>query len=546
MRTSPVWIRGIVLAAACLAGVGLLGAFTLGRPDGPAAAAASDNTQIVIAYYQEPDTLNPYATHVLAAKEIDVVEGFQATTDKMEYIPREVQRVPTLSNAGVQMTAGKMTVTWRLKPGLKWSDGQPVTSADAAFTYKAMTDPSFRVDSRAGWPVIESVDTPDPLTVVVRFKAPYAGYRDLFRYLLPKHVLEGKDLNTYAAYNRSPVTTAPYMVQQWVPGQYLIAVANPYFRGAAQGLPRIKKVIWRFVPDANTRINMLRTGEAQVAWSLPFDQIKPLQAVPGLKVVVHPLNAWMHFDFNFKKPWFQDLRLRQAVIYAIDKTAIVRDVLGGLGKPAGSPITPLSWAHNPTAYSQYTFDPAKAKQLAAEAGWKPGGNGILQKDGKPFAFSNCLGTGDASQEKVQQVIQAELHSIGMEMEIHNYSPTVYGEIRFKGEACDTLFHRWIVPATPVLSIFYAADAMPPNGLNEDFYANDRLTQLIKEAEATIDRPKAKALFWQAQEILGRELPTIPIYYMVAADGATAKLQGLVGNPTNDGDGWNLEEWTLSP
>ena len=143
------------------------------------------------------------------------------------------------------------------------------------------------------------------------------------------------------------------------------------------------------------------------------------------------------------------------------------------------------------------------------------------------------------------MIQAELRVIGMNMEIRNFSPTVYGEIRFKGE-CDTLFHRWIVPATPVLSIFHAADAIPPNGLNEDFYANQKLTDVIKEAERTIDQPKAKGLFWQAQEILGQELPTIPVYYMVAANGMTTRLQGLVGNPTNDGDGWNMEEWTLNP
>ncbi len=107
-------------------------------------------------------------------------------------------------------------------------------------------------------------------------------------------------------------------------------------------------------------------------------------------------------------------------------------------------------------------------------------------------------------------------------------------------------NRKIVPATPVLSIFYASDATPPNGLNEDFYVNAKLTDVIKEAEGTIDQPKAKALFGQAQEILGQELPTIPIYYMVAANGMSARLQGLVGNPTNDGDGWNLEEWRFAP
>lgn len=507
-----------------------------------AVGGSADNA--VIAFDKEPDTLNPYATHVLAAKEIDVVEGFHITNDKMEYIPRLVQRVPTVSNAGVTMTAGKMAVTWRLKPGLKWSDGQPVTSADAAFTHKAMIDPTFRVDSRPGWPLIDSIRTPDSQTVAVTFSTPYTAYVDLFRYLLPKHILEGKDLNTYSPYNRSPVTTAPFIVERWVPGQFLITVANPNYRGAARGQPHIKRITWRFVRDANTRINMLRTGEAQIAWGLPFDQIKPLQAVQGINVIVHPLNAWMHFDFNLRKPIFQDAKLRQAVAYAIDKEAIVNQVLGGLGKAAGAPITPLSWAHNPNAYSQYKFDQAKARALLAEAGWRPGPDGIMQKDGRSLVFNNCHNLGDATQERVQQVIQAMLRQVGMNMEIRNYAPTVYGEIRFRGE-CDTLFHRWIVPATPGLARFYASDAMPPNGLNQVFYVNKEFDEVIKEAESTVERTRAKTLFFRAQEILAQDLPTIPIYYMVAAQATSSRLTGLTGNPTNDSDGWNMEEWVLS-
>jgi peptide/nickel transport system substrate-binding protein len=498
---------------------------------------------MVVAFDKEADTLNPYATHTLTAKEINVVEGFHVTNDKMEYVPRLVQRVPSVSNVGVTMTGGKMAVTWRLKPGLKWSDGQPVTSADAAFTYKAMTDPTFRVDSRAGWPLIDSIKTPDPLTVAITFSQPYTAYVDLFRYLLPKHILEGKDLNTYTAYNRSPTTTAPYVLERWVPGQYMLVAANPHYRGAAQGLPRIKRIMYRVVANANTRINMLRAGQAQIAWAVPFDQIKTLQSVPGVNVVVHPLNAWMHFDFNLRKPIFQDVRLRQAVAYAIDKDAIVSQVLGGLGKAAGPPITPLSWAHNPNSYSQYKFDQARARALLAEAGWRPGADGIMQKDGRPFAFNNCHNIGDATQERVQQVIQAMLRQAGMNMEIRNYSPTVYGEIRFRGE-CDTLFHRWIVPATPGLARFYASDAMPPNGLNQVFYVNQEFDDVIKDAESTVERTRARALFFRAQEILARDLPTIPIYYMVAAQATTSRLKGLNGNPTNDGDGWNSEEWSL--
>jgi peptide/nickel transport system substrate-binding protein len=545
MRRRTRTVTRTILAAASLALVaGMILLPGLPRGAGDASAAPADT--LTVAYPLEPDTLNPYATHIPAVGDMGLAEGFVTNDEKMRYIPLLVQRVPLLSNGGVRLVGQKMIVTWKLKPGLKWSDGQPVTSADALFTYKAMIDPEFRVDTRPGWNLIESVETPDPLTVVATFKAPFAAYVvNTFRFLMPKHVLEGKDLNTYAPYNRNPVLTGPYRVERWQPGQMLVEVANPYYRGAAQGVPYFKRIVWRFVQDANTRINMLKTGEAQVAWLVPFDQIKALQAAPNIKVVVYPLNAWMHFDFNLKRAMWQDVRVRQAVAYAIDKPGIVSNILGGLGTVAGPPMTPLSWGYDPHAYSQYTYDPAKAKQLLSAAGWTPGPNGILQKDGQPMTFENCNATGDATQDRVQQVIQAELRAVGMDMQIHNYSSTVYGQIRVTGQ-CDTLFHRWKIAAPPVLSIFYSADALPPNGLNEDFYVNKEVTDVINQAEQEIDTQKAKALFWKAQEMLGQDVPSIPIYYMVSATATSSRLVGLTGNPSNAGDGWNIDQWRYSP
>jgi peptide/nickel transport system substrate-binding protein len=507
--------------------------------------AAPNNQELIVAYYLEPDTLNPYGAHNPAGSDMHINEGFATTDDKMRYIPLEAQQIPSPANGGAKMVNGKLVVTWKLKPGLKWSDGQPATSADAVFTAKAMQDPSFITDNREGWTLIDSVEAPDPLTVVITYKTVYAAYQNMFHYLMPKHILEGKDLNTYTAYNRFPVTTGPYVVRQWVAGQYIVAVANPYYRDAAKGVPRIKKMTWRFVKDANTRINMLKAGEAQAIWSLPFDQIKPLQSTPGVQAVVYQMNAWLHFDFNLKKPIFQDVRLRQAVAYAIDKEGIVKGVAGGLGIPAGPPISPLSWAHNPNAYKQYKYDPAKAKELVTQAGWQLGPDGILTKDGRRFTFANCGQTGDSTWDKAQQVIQAGLRNIGMDMQIQNYSVTVYGGIRLKGE-CDTLFHRWKVAAPPNLSIFYSADSMPPMGLNQVFYNNPTLTKLVADAENTIDQQKAKSLFWRAQDILADDLPTIPVYYLYGANAAVSGLHGFIGNPTNAGDGWNNEQWYLAP
>lgn len=512
----------------------------------PPSGAADQAQQMVVAYYREADTLNPYAALTPDVQEMSAVEGFAVTNDKMQYIPQEVQEIPTTANGGaVLLPSGQMVVTWKLRPGLKWSDGQPATSADAKFTYESLINPNFRVAGREGWVDIEKVETPDPLTVRVTFKKAYAAYNDLFRYLLPKHLLEGKDLNTFSQYNRAPLTTGAYMVKEWISGQQIVTVANPYYRGAGRGLPRIKQIVWKFVADDNTRINMLKAGEAQIAWPIPFDEITDLRSSSGISVQAFPLNAWIHFDFSFTQPLFRDLWLRRAVAHAIDKNLIVKEILGGLGKPAGPPVTPLSWAYDPRAYSQYVFDPSRAKGLIGQAGWAPGPGGIFAKGGQALSFLNCANSGDTTQDKAQLAIQAMLRSVGMDMKIQKYSPTVFGAIRTQGR-CETLFHRWIVPPTPGLSRFYSTSAMPPNGFNHLRYDNPAFDRITSEAERTIDPAKAKVLFWQAQEILAQDLPTLPIYYMYGALATTAGLRGFLGNPTNDGPGWNIEDWSLRP
>lgn len=174
-----------------------------------------------------------------------------------------------------------------------------------------------------------------------------------------------------------------------------------------------------------------------------------------------------------------------------------------------------------------------------------GPGGIFVKNGQPLSFLNCANTGDATQDKVQLAIQAMLRSVGMDMKIQNYSPTVFGAIRVHGR-CETLFHRWIVPPTPGLSRFYSTGAFPPNGFNHLRYDNPGFDRIIAAAESTVDQAKAKVLFWQAQEILAQDLPTLPIFYMYGALATTSRLRGFLGNPTNDGPGWNIEQWSVSP
>jgi peptide/nickel transport system substrate-binding protein len=540
MRNRFKWLLVLLL---CIFLLPLEGCGQPAAPAAPAKPEAPKKKVLTMAYNVEPDTLNAYATHVLSCKELGVSEGFATTDDKMNYVPMMVESIPTPENGGVKMENGKMVVTWKIRKDLKWNDGKPVTSADALFTYQCMMDTKFMVDSRDGWDTIEKVETPDGLTVKVTFKQTYASYNILFRYILPKHVLEGKDLNTYDAYNRNPVTTAPFMVKEWKAGQYLDLVKNPYYR--KPGYPKLDEIIVKFVPDANARINMLKTGEAQHATTIAFDRVEELSKTTGIKVNITPANSWFHFDFNHQKSMFQDLRVRQAIAYAIDRQSIVDKLLLGKTTAAYTPVSPLSWAYNPNAGTQYKYNPDKAKQLLDQAGWKVGADGIRVKNGVKLSFDNSDRTGDADADRVQQVIQANLKAIGIDMKIANVSSTAFGDQRIQGKY-DTKFHRWIVPAEPSLVKFYSQNSWPPRGLNDVFYKNAKLTDVLETADVTLDKAKRKDLLFQAQDIIGQEVVTIPVHYTILTTASSTKLTGYKGNPTNDSDGWNMEEWDLNP
>lgn len=498
---------------------------------------------LTVAYHLEPETLSPYAATTLAAKELGVTEGFHVTDSDMNYKAMMVEQVPTLENGGVTINGNKMVVTWTLLKDLKWNDGKPVTTEDVLFTYNTVMNPGYKMDSRDGWDLIEQVEKVDERTVKVHFSKTYAAYRGLFRYLLPKHVFEGMDIDAIVKnekYNRAPVSTAPFMVKEWKAGQYIHLVKNPYYR--TPGLPKLDEIIFKFTPDANARINMLKTGDAQHMTSVDWARIDEIASISGLKINQTQANSWMHFDFNFKNPLFQDVRVREAIAHAIDKKSIVEKILGNRAKIANSPITPLSYAYRGDVWN-HDFNVEKAKQLLEEAGWKVGSDGIREKGGQKLAFNNINAQGDATADRIQQVIQANLKAVGIDMEIKNVASTAFGGIRSRGEF-DTKFHRWIVPSEPSITRFYHKDTVSPNGLNQGFYINEEVSKLMDEADVTVDQTKRKELLFKIQEELGKDLPTIQIYYNVLFTASSAKMKGYKGNPTNDSDGWNIEEWEL--
>jgi peptide/nickel transport system substrate-binding protein len=508
------------------------------------AATAPSNDLLIVGYDREPDTLNRFSTHILEDIQTCVVEGLTTTDERMRVVALLASEVPTLENGGVTLRSdGGMDVVWKLRPGVRWHDGTPLTSADVKFTVDAINGPHYNPESTDGFDRIASVDTPDPLTAVVHYREVYAPYDIQFiRGMLPRHVLDGRDIDRAQDYNRNPLGTGPYRVAEWKAGEYILLERVPdYWRGA--GYPRIRRLMFRFVANTNTRINQLKSGEVHVVALVPWDKFREISGLPSIVVHRTPGNAYEHVTLNERQvPAFGDVRVRRALLHALDRESFTRTILDGLAPVAHGPIQPVSWAYT-AAIARYGFDPDAARRLLDDAGWRTGANGIRQRDGKPFAFTLITQAGFATRENIAQAIERQLRDVGVDVRVELHDGTAISTLWFEGRF-EAMLHWWQMPADPELTMFFAADRTPPAGRNINYYKNDELTALLYASDRTVDREERKRLLQRAQVMVAEAVPELPLYSITRLDAVPATLLHFKGNPTNTGIFWNVHEWEV--
>ncbi len=526
------FVRALVLAA-------LTACARDARRTGPS------NDLLVIGYDREPDTLNRYATHILEDIESCVVEGLVTNDERMNVVPLLALEVPTLANGGVRLrTDGGMDVTWKLRPGVKWHDGAPHTSADVRFTVDAINKGDWKPESTDGFDRIASVDTPDSLTAVVHYKEVYAPYQLQFaRGTLPRHVLEGRDIDRAGDYNRAPLGTGPYKVAEWKTGEYIaLEAVSGYWRGPEY--PKIKRLLFRFLANTTTRVNQLKAGEVHLVALVPWDKVRELRGVESVRLNQVVGNGYEHVTLNERRfPPFADVRVRRALAHAIDRDVIARTILDGLVTVVNGPIQPLSWAYEP-AVPVYAFDPAKARALLDEAGWKAGADGVRSREGKALAFTLITQAGFAIRENVAQAIQKQFKDIGASMAIRLIDGTSINSIWFSGDF-DAMLHWWQQGADPEVTLFFAGDRTPPAGRNINYFKDDTLTALLYASDRTVDGSQRRDLLRRAQVRIAELVPELVLYNTSKVDAVPASLRHFTGNPTNAGPFWNVHEWEIA-
>ena len=528
------------LFAATLAAIG--GLYACG--DRAAARRGPSNELLIVGYDREPDTMNRYATHILEDIESCVVEGLVVNDEHMNIVPLLASEIPTLTNGGVALRAdGGMDVTWKLRPGVRWHDGVAHTSADVKFTVDAILKGDWKPESVDGFDRITSVETPDSLTAIVHYKEVYAPYRLQFvRGTLPRHILAGRDLNSANDYNRAPLGTGPYRVAEWKTGEYILLerVAN-YWQGAEY--PKIKRILFKFLTNTTTRINQLKSGEVHLVALVPWDKVRELRPLPSLRLNQVVGNGYEHVSLNQKRfAPFRDVKVRQALAHAVDRSLIVRTLLDSLVQIVNGPIQPLSSAYEPDV-RVFDYDPGASRRLLDSAGWTAGADGIRSKDGRRMSFTLITQAGFAIRENVAQALQQQFRDVGVEANVQLVDGTSISSLWFNGNF-DAMLHWWQQGADPEITLFFAADRAPPAGRNINYLADDALTALLYRSDRTVNEPERIRLLKEAQRRVAELAPEIPLYNTAKIDAVPVALQHFTGNPTNAGPFWNVYRWEI--
>lgn len=518
----------------------------------------------IVAIWQEPTSMTPmYSSQtVTGIVNFGVLEGLAETTTEGEYVPTLATKVPTVANGGAKVTSdGKLDVTWELQKGLKWSDGDPVTSADIKFTWELwMKDP--KVTNRTGFSEIASIDLPNETTAVVHYKSLYAAYPLNFFSLVPKHLLEKEADVSKTDYVRRPMGTGPFKVTDFKAGDSITLEKNTNYRGAPDK-PYLDKVIFKSVPSSQVALAQLQAGEVHAMWNLTEAQIPDvekttgvaLQLVPGPTVERIELNTAMNkenTDPNSVHPVLGDIEMRKALLYATPKQQINDKLLLGKAKPGSSPVS-QGWA----AYKepQEGYDIAKANTTLDKAGWTKGSDGIRVKNGVRATLTIQTTSGDQLRERVEQVLVDEWKTIGVEAKIQNSPSAVIlgGSCAAKDPRKLGTFDLVMYASTPgvdphstMLNRYHSAKiptAADCSGENYTRFKNPEADKAIEEAGATLDVEKRRASYAKAIKLLNDAYVIIWLYERANIDARRTELQGWQPNVWQRFT-WNLKDWWL--
>ncbi len=533
MRFSALWLAFALLAACA--------------PSGGRRA----QTFVFTGLAGEPETLNPLVSPSADLWNLShlYMSYLVESDDRGRLIPEIAVRVPTAQNGGI--SADGRTVSYHLRSPVRWQDGAALTARDVVFSYRQVVNPQNNALTRVGYDQVSSIAAPDAKTIVVHLRRPFAPFVAYFfgpqgnAALMPQHLLSGYANLNRIAYNQLPVGSGPYRVVRWSRGDQITFAANPlYWRGP----PHIARMTYRIVPDPNTRMQLLQTGEADAYFGVDPQLLTQVRSIHAVHVVLTAVNDLHVLQFNTKDPIVGDVRIRRAIAAAIDRSKLIEAATHGSGLAIDADQPRNGWAYD-ASLPRITYDPTRARRLLDDAGWRVAPSGTREKAGRPLELTLAIAPqGINGSALVATIVQRYLHDVGIRVLIKTYPPGLMwdpkqaGGILAGGNYQLAYNAWWTLGPDPDDTYNFACDQIPPAGENAYFWCDARADAAMHNALRTNDRARRIRDYAVVQQELVAELPELTLWQVRMPDAVRGHISGFAPSPAGS-TFWNAWAWS---
>ncbi|MEO8973287.1 MAG: peptide ABC transporter substrate-binding protein [Ktedonobacteraceae bacterium] len=505
-----------------------------------------------------PDSVNP----LFAGSDVDIeVEtalwARPVFYDQQFHVhPDQLTEVPLPENGGVQ--DGGRTIIMHLRHDLRWSDGQPIVASDFQYWWRLNQDPNTGALLTSGYDQIASIDTPDAFTVVLHMKQPFGPYLSALPYAAPQHAwghISPLDLqNTPEVFQVPTVNDGPYVVSKVIAGQSIAMKPNPYYRSSTFHGPFLSQLTYQGYSDVNTLSTAALQQQTDVSQGYMEYQVPLLaHASSSVRVLESPAAAYEHLDFNNANPLFSDVRVRRAIQMAIDKCALLTNILHASNcNRAVSQVEPLpSLVYDPSIPASI-YDPTVAKSLLAQSGWLPNAHGMVLRHGQLFHIRLVTTADNPLRVAVAQQVQRDLRAIGITVTIAYYPLDTFFAVYTRGGILATGNYD--------MSLFTYANGPEPDDEYSVYHSsqipsasNPYLGNYGRVQDAIIDRSLTAArntviftdrinYYHQFLARLADQVYTIPLFTDLNILVVSVRVQNIIPNPTQPDNTWNISDW----
>ena len=554
MRTDTIFKLSAVLALAVLAACGGGGDRKGGGGGGGAEQAENlpdvpeaqrrGGTLVVGAIGDIPD-INPMTSTDHTANQIQQFVLFAPLLTYNE----KFEPVPWLARSW-EVNADTTELTFRLRNDVYWHDGRKTTAEDVKFSYDLARNSQTGFPNTAFWTHYGEAQAVDSFTFRVKLE-PHAEFLDPWRSFapVPKHVLEGVNpaqIREHPFGTSRPVGNGPYRFASRAPNQSWTFEANDRWPAELGGRPYLDRIVYRVVPEVTTLLTELLSGRIHYYIAPNPDQAEQIEASPNTRLLSFADRAFLIIGWNQRREFFKDVRVRRALTMAIDREAIIQGVRRGFGELANSTVPPFYWNYDPQAGADLKHDVEGAKRLLAEAGWRDtDGDGILDKDGKPFRFEILTNNANRERQDILEVVQAQLSQVGIAAQPRALEwGTVLDRINDPVRRdFDAVAIGWVTEFRIDDSDLFSCDK-----LNDPYqwvgYC-DRETEVYLDTLPKIaDRAAAKPLWERYQRKISADQPYTFLYFTRRLEGASVHMRNV--NPDARGDWVGAGKWYLAP